>query len=85
MMTKTNLVIAAALLAGMGTALAQSANPNLRSPTTANNSAWTQGHGTLRSAPVFLHPTDEHDASQRFGRSNPAPYDSAPLISGGGY
>ena len=85
MMFRTNLVVAAALFFGTSIALAQSVNPTLRYSTTNNNSVTTKGPGTYRSAPVYLPSTGgRYDEFDRFSRSNPNPYDSAPLIDGPG-
>jgi hypothetical protein len=85
MLTKTKLALAAALLAGTASvALAQDADPNLLNRYPSYNGAASQG--TFQSAPVGLR-QDRTVGQVREGRPQPQifHYDSAPLISGGGY
>jgi len=89
-MTKTKIALAAALLAGTASlATAQEADPNLfnRYQSLQNGGAVaTQSQG-FQSAPVALTQGRNVQVRQN-GRANAVQtfhYDSAPLISGGGY
>ena len=94
MLTKTKLVLAAALLAGTASAaLAQDADPNLlnRYPSYNGANGATDAPelvapGAFQSAPVGLR-QDRAIGQVRTGRPQAQTfhYDSAPLISGGGY
>lgn len=85
MLTKTKLALAAALVAGSASvALAQEADPNLLNRYPAyNGGVQTQ---TFQSAPVGLYQGGPVQApSTSRPRVETFRYDSAPLISGGGY
>ena len=85
MLTKTKLVLAAALLVGTASAaLAQDADPNLLNRYPSYNGAASQG--TFQSAPVGLR-QDRAISQVQTGRSQVQTfhYDSAPLVSGAGY
>jgi hypothetical protein len=88
MLTKTKLALAAVLVAGTASlAVAQEADPNLLNRYPADNGPVAAApQGTFRSAPVGLYQGRNAGQVQR-GRSQVQTfhYDSAPLISGGGY
>lgn len=88
MLTKTKLVIAAALLAATASAaLAQDADPNLLNRYPGYNGAVTAApQDTFQSAPVGLRQGGTIGQVQT-GRPQVQTfhYDSAPLVSGGGY
>ena len=85
-MTKT-IALAAALIAGTASlATAQEADPNLfnRYQSLQNGAVATQSYQGFQSAPVAL--TQGRAVQVRPAvRANPQSFDSAPLISGGGY
>ena len=88
MLTKTKLVLAAALLAGTASAaLAQDADPNLLNRYPGYNGAVTAApQGTFQSAPVGLRDGSTiGEAQTRRSQVQTFHYDSAPLVSGGGY
>jgi hypothetical protein len=95
MLTKTKIALAAVLFAGAASvALAQDADPNLLNRYPSYNGANGVGDaaevivpsGTFQSAPVGLR---QDRAIGQVRQSRPQVqtfhYDSAPLISGGGY
>jgi hypothetical protein len=88
MLTKTKLVLAAVLVAGTASlAVAQEADPNLYNRYPADNGPVAAApQGTFQSAPVGLN-QDRNVGQVRQGRPQAQTfhYDSAPLISGGGY
>jgi hypothetical protein len=88
MLTKTKLALVAAMLAGTASAaLAQDADPNLLNRYPAyNGGAAAAPQATFQSAPVGLR-QDRTVGQVREERPQPQTfrYDSAPLISGGGY
>ena len=87
MLTKTKLVLAAALLAGTASAaLAQDADPNLLNRYPAYNGVAAAPQSTFQSAPVGLR-QDGTIGQVQTGRPQVQTfhYDSAPLVSGGGY
>jgi len=87
MLTKTKLALVAALLAGTASAaLAQDADPTLLNRYPAYNGAAAAPQATFQSAPVGLR-QDRTVGQVRVNRPEPQTfhYDSAPLISGGGY
>jgi len=90
MLTKTKIALAAVLLAGTASlATAQEADPNLynRYPSLTNGAAATQDQ--FQSAPVGLYQGRNvalpQQGTGRNSRAQSFHYDSAPLISGGGY
>jgi hypothetical protein len=87
MLTKTKLVLAAALLAATASAaLAQDADPNLLNRYPSYNGVAAAPQGTFQSAPVGLR-QDRNVGQAEAARSQVQTfhYDSAPLVSGGGY
>jgi hypothetical protein len=85
MLTKTKLALVAAMLAGTASAaLAQDADPNLLNRYPSYNGAAAAPQAALQSAPVGLR-QDRTVGQVREERPQPQTYDSAPLISGGGY
>jgi hypothetical protein len=88
MLTKTKLALAAVLVAGTASlAVAQEADPNLYNRYPADNGPVAAApQGTFQSAPVGL--SQGRNVGQ-VQRSRPQVqtfhYDSAPLVSGGGY
>ncbi len=85
MLLKTKIAVAAMLVAGTATvALAQDGRLYRNG---SQNSGWTQNQGTFQSAPSGLFENDNAQGRSTVGRPQPQTfrYDSAPLISGGGY
>jgi outer membrane lipoprotein-sorting protein len=86
MLTKTKLVLAAALLAATASAaLAQDADPNLLNRYPSYNGV-AAPQATFQSAPVGLR-QDRNLGEVQTSRPQPQTfhYDSAPLVSGAGY
>jgi hypothetical protein len=90
MLTKTRIALAAVLVVGSASlAVAQEADPNLLNRYPQANGVVTQApHATLRTATVGLRRNgalrNQQDEIGNRDAANVA-YDSAPLISGGGY
>jgi hypothetical protein len=88
MLTKTKLVLTAALLAGTASAaLAQDADPNLLNRYPVYNGVAAAPQGTFQSAPAGLRQGGSTIGQVQTGRPQVQTfhYDSAPLVSGGGY
>jgi hypothetical protein len=87
MLTKTKLVLAAALFAGTASAaLAQDADPNLLNRYPSYNGVAAAPQGTFQSAPVGLRQDGAIGQVQTVRpQVQTFHYDSAPLVSGAGY
>ncbi|MEA2928289.1 MAG: hypothetical protein QOG38_717 [Hyphomicrobiales bacterium] len=87
MLTKTKIALAAVLFAGSASvALAQDADPNLLNRYPGYNGTATAPQGTFQSAPVGLRDGGTIDQVQtRRSQVQTFHFDSAPLVSGGGY
>jgi len=88
MLTKTKIALAAALVAGTASvAFAQDADPNLLNRYPAYNGTVQAQTPNFQSAPVGLAQEPALNVPSTTGRPGVETfrYDSAPLISGGGY